>query len=182
MQIHQPVLGFGVVNGVTAGDEDAGLGGLVVAALQYLDQYAMGKFNGKPDDVEGQYGSGAHGIDVAEGVGHGYCAELVRVVHYGGEEVHGLDEGNVLPQAIDGGVITCLRSHQQVGVGDLGQLAQDLRQVLRTEFGGSTGAMGQAGQPDTVLLQWSSLLSCMALLTGKPNGGTDIVARGPGWL
>ena len=59
-------------------------------------------------------------------------------------------KGNIVGQAVDGGVIACGDTDQQVGIGDGGEVAQNLRELGGAEFGRSTGAMGQAGQSDVL--------------------------------
>jgi hypothetical protein len=48
-------------------------------------------------------------------------------------------------QSIDGRVFAILKAVQQVGIGREGQVAQDLRQVGRADFAGSTRAVGKGG-------------------------------------
>jgi hypothetical protein len=48
-------------------------------------------------------------------------------------------------QAIDGRVFTVLEAVQQAGIGREGQVAQDLRQVGRADFAGSTRAVREGG-------------------------------------
>ena len=94
----------------------------------------MGQTHGEAHYVEGYDRLAAHSVDVAEGVCGGDFAEDEGVVNYGGEEVHGGDDGEVVGHLIDGGVVAGVDADEQVGVGDGGQPAQHLRQVLRTEF------------------------------------------------
>ena len=90
-------------------------------------------------------GRAPHGVDVAQGVGDGDGPVAEWVVDDGREEVHREYQGLMVPDAVHSGVVLRLGPHQQVGVGHHGQLAQDLNQVLRTELGGSTGAVCQGG-------------------------------------
>ena len=69
----------------------------------------------------------------------------------GGKEVYRQDQGGVVRQAVDCGVIPGLDTHQQLGVSDYRHMVQDLDQVLGAELGSSTCAVGQAGQPDLFL-------------------------------
>jgi hypothetical protein len=41
-------------------------------------------------------------------------------------------------------------------VGELGELAQDLDQVLKADLGGSTGAVGELGEADFAALHGAS--------------------------
>ena len=79
--------------------------------------------------------------------GGGNRAEIVRVIHDGREEIDGLDERDIVGEAVDGGIVTRRDSDQQIGVANGRQIAQDLRELGGAEFGRSTGAVGQAGEP-----------------------------------
>ena len=50
-------------------------------------------------------------------VGRGDPAVLVGVVDDGREEVDGLDDGQVLGQAVDAGIVVRLGADQKIGVG-----------------------------------------------------------------
>ena len=141
------VLGFLVVNGVASDDERAGLPRLGGAAFENTAQDVFRKADGEADDVQCQQGPGTHGVDIAEGVGGGDLPERKRVVDYGREEVYGLDESEVVVEAVDCGVVRGADPDEQVRIVDWGQMAQDLRQVVRTELGGSASAIGQLGKP-----------------------------------
>jgi hypothetical protein len=73
----------------------------------------------------------AHGVDIAHGVGRGDRAVGPGVIHHRREEVGGLDQGALIVQAEDGGVIRLAQPHQHVGIfscrEEPGQLAHDLR-------------------------------------------------------
>ena len=112
----QPVFGFVVVNGVAADDEAVGLGGLVVAAAQYIAQHIGGQGGGEADHIQGKQRPAAHRVDVAQGIGRGHGAELVGVVGDRGEKVHGHHQRRFVVQPVDGGVIAGGRPHQQIGV------------------------------------------------------------------
>ena len=93
----------------------------------------------------------AHGVYVAQGVGNRHLPELEGVIDDRREEVHRLDQGYVLVQLVDGGVVRSVDPNEEVRVRDLRQLAQHLRQVLWTELRGSPRAAGEACQTDLVL-------------------------------
>ena len=144
----EAVLRLGVVHGVAADDEDAGLPGLGGAALEYLDKDVLRERGGESDYVEGEQRRSPHRVDVAEGVRRGHLSEDVGIVDDRREEIHRLNEGYVVVQAVDGGVVGRADPDQEVGVGGRRQLAQHLRQVRWTKLGSSAGAAGQAGQSD----------------------------------
>ena len=113
------VLGLLVVNGVPANDEHACFVGLLVPALQDAAQYRLVHVGRPAEDVHGQQRPSAHGVDVAQRVGHGDGPVPVGVVHDGGEEVHCLNEGQVPIHPVDRGVIPGAVPHQEVGILDL---------------------------------------------------------------
>ena len=126
----QAVLGLGVVHGVTADDHAAGFRGLVVASPQHVAQHVPGQVGREPHHVHRQQRLATHGVDIAEGVGRRDQAELVGVVGDGRKEIHRQDQRGLVIDAVDRGVVPV--AHQQVGVADMGKLAQDLDQVLHT--------------------------------------------------
>ena len=68
------------------------------------------------------------------------------------EEVDGLHDGQVVCQAIHGRVVARVEPHEQVVVLHVGEMAQDLAEVLGAELTGSTRAGSQTGQADFFLL------------------------------
>ena len=64
----------------------------------------------------------------------------------GRKEVDRRYQGEVVVHLVDGSVVLRPRPYDQVGVRDLRQLAQHLRQVVWTKFRRSARAIGQAGQ------------------------------------
>ena len=87
-----------------------------------------------------------HRVDVAERVRHGNLAECVGIVHDRGEEIDGLDDGQVGTKAIDPGVFRMLHPHDQVRIGDERQILQRFLQVTRTYLAGSPGPVDRPGQ------------------------------------
>ena len=112
------VLGLFVVDCVAADYERACLAGLGGAALEDAAEDVTRKADREADYVQRQYWAGAHSVDVTERVGGGYLAEGERVVDDGREEVHGLYQGEVVVQAVDGGVIGGAVPDEQVRIGD----------------------------------------------------------------
>jgi len=86
----------------------------------------------------------------------------MRVVDDGREEVGGLDEREVSPDPVNARVVRGVGADQEVGIRRLRELAQDLRQELLAQLGGSTGAGGQGRQLDGVVRHMFHLLSAGA--------------------
>ena len=91
-------------------------------------------------------GLAAHGVDIGKGVGGRDLAVGVGVVHDGGEEIQGLHHCELVGEAVNRGVIRGGSSHQEGFILDLGQSAQDLREVGLAELGGSARTGGELGQ------------------------------------
>jgi hypothetical protein len=122
-------------------------------ALQYFlqDGFSHGLFR-EPDDIHGRERPAAHGVHIAEGVGRGDLPETVWVVDDGREKIQGLNQGQIVPNFIDTGIVRGFPPDQEVGTGFQGQVGQDLLQVARTQFGGSAGGPGGVDEIDCFLV------------------------------
>ena len=113
----EAVFGLVVLDAVPADQEDARLPHLVQPAPENVPQDGNIEFiDGKADDVHRCQGIAPHGIDIAEGVGHGDLAEGVRVIDYGGEEIHRLDNRQIVAEFIDPGVFGVFHPGQEMGI------------------------------------------------------------------
>ena len=83
------------------------------------------------DDVQRHQHLAAHRVDVAHRVGGGDRAVRVRVVDDGREEVDGLDDREVVAQAVDGGVVRAIEPDEEVGEGGGVERLRDRREDLR---------------------------------------------------
>ena len=144
----QAVFGFVVLNGVSAGDDAAGLHRLVVTALQNLADGLQRQAVGHTQKVHGQLGQAAHGIDIAEGVCRGDLAEQIGIVHNGRKEIYRLDDGGIVADLVNTGVVAAVIAHKQVCVLHVGQSGQDGRKGTRPQFGSSAGGGSHLGQGD----------------------------------
>jgi hypothetical protein len=141
---HQSVLRLGVVDAVAPDDGGAGLPDLIGAPLEDQAQDAEGQLRGgEADEVQGEDRPRPHGVDVAERVGGGHRPAGVGIVDDGSDEVHRLDDGQVVGELIHGGVIGRLRPDEESRIGERGQLTQHLSQVRRTDLAGSPRAVRQ---------------------------------------
>ena len=106
----QAVLRLLVVHGMAAHQAGAGLHHLVMPAAQDLPQKAQIQMLGREhDQIEGGQRHPAHGIDVGDGVGRGDLAEPVGIVHRRGDEVHGVDHGDLVGQPVHRRVVARFR-------------------------------------------------------------------------
>ena len=118
------------------------------AAKQDASENLLGQVLREADDVQREEGDPAHCVDVAERVHHGDRAEIVGVVDDRREEVDRLNHGQVVRQAVDGSVVARVEPDEQVIVLHMGEVAQDLAEVLRAELPRSTRAGRQTGKTE----------------------------------
>ncbi len=110
LRVHQAehgkaVLGLVVLDGMAAYHERPGFTHFVRAAAQHVSHHFSAHAAGEGQDVERGDGLSAHGEHVGQGVGRGNGAELVRVVHYRGEEIERQHSGVVLVHLPNRGVV-----------------------------------------------------------------------------
>ena len=134
----QPVFRLAVLHRVAAGDDDARLLRNVHSAEQHAPEHLLWQVLREADDVERKERSAPHGVDVAERVHRRDSAEVVGVVDDRWEEIDRLDYGQVVRQAVDGRIVARVEPDEQVIVLHVGEVAQDLAEVLRAELTGST--------------------------------------------
>ena len=109
-------LDFLVADGVAADHGAAGFDHLRKAAGEDALEHLEIAFIGKTDERERAERASAHGVDVAERVDGGDLPEGVGIVHDGGEEIHGLNEGGVGRDQVHPGVVGEIEADQNVGV------------------------------------------------------------------
>ena len=144
----RPYFGSLSVDRVAAGDDTAGLGHLVRAALKDAGHRFAREVPREARHVQGQEDSAPHGVDVAHRVGGRDHPVEIRVVHDGREEVHRLDDRLLVVQSIDGGVVAPLQPDQEVRVPVRADVRKNLVEVRRTQLGRSAGAGRILGEPD----------------------------------
>jgi hypothetical protein len=114
----EAVLRLVVLDAVPAHEEHARLPHLVQSAPEDLPEDCfVQSAHGEADDVQGRQGAPAHGVDVAQGVRCGDLPEGVWIVDDGREEVHRLDDRQVLPELIHPRVLAVFHAHNQARMG-----------------------------------------------------------------
>ena len=171
----QPELWLLVDDGVAARDHAAALRELVDRpGHQPLEQVER-EILGPRDDVEREEDLSAHRVDVGHRVRGGDRPCRIRVVDDRREEIDGLDDRELVGNAIDRRVIGRLQSDEQLsGVGLRGEGAQDLRQWAGAQLRASAGAGRQAGEPDLLTSEHAMRI---AAGLGSKNGSET--GRGP---
>ena len=123
----QAVFRLIVLNGVPTGDDAARLHSLLVAALQNFPDGLLRETAGDAQQVHRHSRPSPHSVHVTEGVGRGDLAEPEGVIHNRGEEIHGMNSGDLVGNAVNTGVIAGVKAHQQIGVNPVGKVFQNVR-------------------------------------------------------
>ena len=137
---------------VATDDERAGFVHFILATAQDFGEHRKRQLShGEADDIERGDRLTTHGVDVGQRVGGGDLTEHVGVVDDRRKEVDRLHEGDVVGQRKDSRVVEGLAPHDKARIRDCRQSTQRLRQVTRTQLGGSTRATGEGGQLEELL-------------------------------
>ncbi|GAA3098408.1 hypothetical protein GCM10017687_06540 [Streptomyces echinatus] len=145
------VLGFRVVDAVSAADVAAGLGGGVEAAAQHL----AGEVEREPvawpgEQVDGEDGPAAHSVHVGQGVGGGDPAPVVGVVDDRREEVGRAHQGGA-PVGDHGRVVAGGEADEERGVAAgercRGQPRDHGLQFAGRDLAGAAAAVGELREP-----------------------------------
>ena len=166
---HHAVLGFGVVDRVTAQHGNPGFASLFGAAADdLLDQACLQKLARERKQVQREQRLRAHRVQVGQGVGGANSPEVVRVIHDRREEVQRHDQGAVAGDLVDSGIVPRGRIGEDARVGYRKKVAQNLRELGLAELTRSTGPVRQGAQPDP-----GSLVCSVAhkVPFGWPQGG-----------
>lgn len=132
---------------MATGKGTVGLGNFVGAAAENLvHDIEREIIGGHRHDVHCGDGFTAHGVDVGERIGGRDLPEKIGVIDNGREEIEGLNEGEVVGQTVDRSVIGAGRADEEIGVVDVAEATQDLREFRLAELGGSSSARGEFGE------------------------------------
>lgn len=143
----ESVEGLGVLHGVSTGESTAGFRDLVGSASQNLiDGVEREKIGRHRDDIHRGDGPSTHGVDVGERVGSRDLPEEIGIIDDGGEEIEGLDQGQIRSNPVNGGIVGTGGSDEEIGVLNIGEATQDLREFGLAELGGSPSAGRHFGQ------------------------------------
>ena len=104
----QAVLWLVILNGVAARDDASGLDGFGMPTLQNGANVVFRKAVRHAQKVHRHSWLAAHGVHVAQRVRRGDLAEEIRIIHNGGEEVDRLNDGDLVGDAVHGGVVTAV--------------------------------------------------------------------------
>ena len=104
----QAVLWLVILTGVDARDDASGLDGFGMPTLQNGANVVFRKAVRHAQKVHRHSWLAAHGVHVAQRVRRGDLAEEIRIIHNGGEEVDRLNDGDLVGDAVHGGVVTAV--------------------------------------------------------------------------
>ena len=104
----QAVLWLIILNGVAARDDASGLDGFGMPTLQNGANVVFRKAVRHAQKVHRHSWLAAHGVHVAQRVRRGNLAEEIRIIHNGGEEVDRLNDGDLVGDAVHGGVVAAV--------------------------------------------------------------------------
>ena len=169
----EAILGLVVDDGVAPRDDPARLGDLLGAAAEDLGHDGLVHLAREARDGEREHHLPAHRVDVRHRVGRGDGAPGPRVVHHGREEVHRLDERQVVADAVDRRVVGRTESDHEIARRLLredrpAQHAQHLLEISRSHLRRSAGAGGVGGEADL-------------LARGRRPAHVDLDGRSRGW-
>ena len=138
------VLHAGVGDGMPAREAAPRFGDLFGPAAQDLAQNVQVHALRKANEVQRRLHFAAHGVDIAQGVGSSDLPEGIGVVHHGWEKVHRLHEGQLIGDAVNGGVILAVVADQKVRILFAArQLFEDAAQHPRAELGRAAAARAE---------------------------------------
>ena len=137
----QPINRFGIANGMAADDCTTHLGRLGQTTAQDGRNYSWPNEVGRePHDVERGQRATAHRKDIGKRVGRRDLSIRKWVVHNGCEKINRLHQGTMAIQAINAGIVECVRAHDYFSVQGKRKPRQNLSQGLLAQFGSSPGA------------------------------------------
>lgn len=143
-----PEFDFFIDDAVTADHDRAAFFHLFSAALENLAQnFDVHLAFREANDVHARFGLAAHGVDVTQGVSRGNLAKDIGVIDDRRKKIHRVDDREIGPESIDPGIVGRVGADKQIGIPELGELVQDLREVGGAELSGSTRGFDLLRQP-----------------------------------
>ncbi len=178
------VLRLGVVDAVAASHRAAGLPRHVVAAAQdLLGQLARQDVPGPPEQVDGDDGPPAHGVDVGERVGGRDAAPVVGAVDHRGEEVGGGEDGQPVLHPDRSRVVAVVEPDDEAGGVEPGEPPDHLLELAGRDLARASAAvcvLGEAvsvrrGHAATVCRVRANGMGCVR----RPRQSAPVRARRP---
>jgi hypothetical protein len=147
---HQAVDRLDGIDGVAAGDGDAGFGADALAAADDVtDGFQRQLVDRHAHQGQGHDRRATHGINVGNGVGSGNAAEVERVVDDRHEKVGGGDQRLRVVEAVDGRVVRGFDAdHQFFRNREIARIFQDFRQHARCDLAAAAAPVRERRQFD----------------------------------
>ena len=144
------VFRFGIADGVAAGDDDAGLRRLRIAAAQHLAHGLVRHLRRYGHDIQRELRLRAHGVNIADGVRRGDLAEHEGIVHDRREEVQRLHEHELVRDLINAGVVARVVADEKPLVIHRGQTLEKLCERARADLRAAPGAACELCHADLI--------------------------------
>jgi hypothetical protein len=102
-----------------------------------------------------------HGVNIADGVGCRDLSENIGIVYRRRDKVGSHDDGQVIAQTIDPGIVVGFIAYQQVGIIGLGKPRQQRTEPDRVDFSGSSAGFGKVLEGGFLKEFYTSHLYCL---------------------
>ena len=134
------VFRFGIADGMAAGDDNAGLCRLRIAAAEHLAHGLVRHLRRDRHDIQRELRLRAHGVNIADGVRRSDLAEHKGIVHDRREKVQRLHKHEIVRDFINAGVVARIVADEQALVIYRGQSLQELCERAGADLRAASGA------------------------------------------
>ena len=118
----------------------------VGAPAQDADGDIVGQARGQREQVQRAQRPAAHGVDVGKAVRRADATEEMWIVHARREDIHGLNQTEVLGDAVNAGVVTGGEAGNHRRVFDFRQAAEHGVEIGGRDLRGAAGVVDQLGE------------------------------------
>ena len=137
----QAKLGLFIFDAVAARDCDTGFHAFIGPALENPPNDGQVKAARKTEEIQGCFGDRSHSVDVTQGIGRGDPAVIEGVVNDGRKEIHRLDDGDIIRNKVDTGIILGLITDQEAVIFFDRQAGQELGRTPGPTLPSAAGAV-----------------------------------------
>ena len=121
---------------MTARQDCSGFRNLAEGACHdFMEHFRLQSFGGKHGEVETCHRPATHSINVTDGIGCRNLAEGERIVDRRRYEIRGRNEGDLVGESVNTGIIAGLKAHEKVRVLYLRNLRQKFAEPDRVQLG-----------------------------------------------
>ena len=97
-------------------DDAGGMHGIKTAAKDLAQYRNIHAVIGETDNIHRRQGRTSHGVYIAEGIGYGNAAKIIRLIDDRSKEIHRLYQRKVITQFVDTGIFAVLNPGDEVGI------------------------------------------------------------------